>query len=168
MSRLYELTSDLLALQEMLEENVDEQVLIDTLEAVQGEYETKLEAYCKVIKNLEADMEALKAEAKRLTDKRKVLENNVDRLKKAMFDSMKATGTDKVKGQLFSVSIQRNGGVVPIIYDKDNKKITANLPDELVEVVETPKLDVIREWLESGNAVEGFTLGERGESLRIR
>lgn len=166
--RLYELTSDLLVLQEMLEEAVDDQCLLDTLEGVQGEYEIKLESYCKVIKNLEADMEALKAEAKRLTDKRKVLENNVDRLKKAMFDSMKLTGTDKVKGQLFTVAIQRNGGKLPVIYDKDDKAITATLPDQLVNIVETPDLEAIRELLEAGKVVEGFTLGERGESLRIK
>lgn len=166
--KLYELTSDLLVLQEMLEEVVDDQCLLDTLEGVQGEYETKLESYCKVIKNLEADMEALKAEAKRLTDKRKVLENNVDRLKKTMFDSMKLTGTDKVKGQLFTVAIQKNGGKLPVIYDKDDKDITANLPDLLVNVVETPDLEAIREVLEAGKVVEGFTLGERGESLRIK
>ena len=168
MSRLYELTSDLLVLQEMLEDTVDDQVLLDTLDAVQGEYEVKLEAYCKVIKNLEADVEALKKEAKKLTEKAKVLENNRDRLKKAMFDSMKATKTAKVKGTLFTVAIQRNGGVAPINYDKDNKKITANLPDELVNIVETPNLEAIRELLEAGKAVEGFTLGERGESLRIK
>ena len=168
MSRLYELTADLMTLQEMLEEAVDDQCLLDTLEGVQGEYEIKLEAYCKVIKNLEADMEALKAEAKRLTDKRKVLENNVDRLKKAMYDSMKATGTDKVKGQIFTVAIQRNGGVIPVNYDKNDKNITANLPDQLVNIVETPNLEAIRELLEAGKVVEGFTLGERGESLRIK
>ncbi len=166
MSRLYELTADLMTLQEMLEEAVDDQCLLDTLEGVQGEYEIKLEAYCKVIKNLEVDMDALKAEAKRLTDKRKVLENNVDRLKKAMFDSMKATGTEKVKGQIFTVAIQRNGGKVPVIM-ADNADLSI-LPDQLVKVVESPDLEAIRELLEAGKVVEGFTLGERGESLRIK
>ena len=169
MASLYEVTGSILALQEMLESPLDdEDILKDTLEAVQGEYEVKLEACCKVIKNLEADMEAVKAEAKRLSEKAKMLENNRDRLKKAMFDSMKATNTPKVKGQLFTVAIQRNGGVAPINYDKDNKKITANLPDELVNIVETPNLEAIRELLEAGKVVKGFTLGERGESLRIK
>ena len=166
MSRLYEITNDILALQEMLEDNVDEQVLTDTLEAVQGEYEFKLESYCKVIKNLEADIEALKNEAKRLTDKRKTLENNVERLKRAMFDSMKLTGTDKVKGQIFTVAIQRNGGKLPVIV-ADNVD-TTKLPDNLVVVTRTPSLDSIRELLEAGKVVDGFTLGERGQSLRIK
>ena len=146
--RLYEITGELLALQELLENPLDdEDVLKDTLEAVQGEYEFKLESYCKVIKKLE---------------------NNIDRLKKAMFESMKATNTPKVKGQLFTVAIQKNGGVIPINYDKNDKNITANLPDHLVNIVKTPNLEAIRELLEAGKVVDGFTLGERGESIRIK
>ena len=169
MSSLYEVTGNILTLQELLENPLDdEDVLKDTLEAVQGEYEFKLESYCKVIKNLEADIVGIKAEVDRLSGKRKVLENNIDRLKKAMFESMKATNTPKVKGQLFTVAIQKNGGVIPINYDKNDKNITANLPDHLVNIVKTPNLEAIRELLEAGKVVDGFTLGERGESLRIK
>lgn len=166
MSKLYEITGDLLTLQEMLEEDATDEALADTLEAVQGEYEIKLENYCKVIRNLEADMDALKAEADRLTAKRKTLENNVDRLKRAMFDSMKATKTDKVKGTLFTVAIQKNGGKIPVIVAPETD--TTKLPDELVIVTEKPNLEAIRELLEAGKVVDGFTLGERGESLRIK
>lgn len=168
MASLYEITGDMLQLQSMLEDEIDQDVLKDTLEAVQGEYEIKLEQCCKVIKNLEADIGALKDEANRLLSRSKTLENNVDSLKKAMFESMKATNTPKVKGQVFTVSIQRNGGAIPIIYDKNDKNITSNLPDQLVNIVETPNLKAIRELLEAGKFVEGFTLGERGESLRIK
>lgn len=162
--RLYELTSDLVELQEMLEmDDVDPEVLSDTLEAVQGEYEFKLEAYCKVVKNLEADVVGIKAEVDRLSGKRKVLESNIDRLKKAMFDSMKATNTPKVKGQFFSVAIQKNGGKTPIIVDVD----TSELPDELVTIIEKPNLDAIREVLERGESHLAH-FGERGESLRIK
>lgn len=167
MSRLYELSADLIALQEMLEDSIeDDQVLQDTLEAVQGEYEAKIEAYCKVLKNLEADIEALKAEAERLTDKHKRLKANVERLKKAMFDSMKATGNTKVKTPIFNVTIQKNGGKLPVIVAEGTT--TEHLPDNLVIIKESPALDAIRELLEAGKVVEGFTLGERGESLRIR
>jgi hypothetical protein len=151
----------------MLEsDEFDAEVLADTMEAVDGEYEYKIEQYCKVIKNLEADMDALKNEAKRLSDRRKVLENNVDRLKAAMFDSMKVTGKTKVKGAVFTAAIQKNGGKLPLIVADD--VTTDHLPDQLVIVTEKPNLEAIRELLEAGKVVEGFTLGERGESLRIK
>ena len=164
MSRLYEITGNILALQELLENPLDdEDILKDTLEAVQGEYEAKIESYCKVIRNIEADIEAFKIEDKRLSEKAKMLENNRDRLKKAMFESMKATNTDKVKGQLFTVAIQRNGGKLPVIVDVE----TAYLPKELVKVTESPDLEAIAKLIDSGNTQYAH-YGERGESLRIK
>lgn len=166
MSKLYEITGDLLTLQDMLEDSVEDEVLKDTLEAVQGEYEIKLESYCKVIRNLEADIDALKAEADRLNTKRAVLNANVERLKKAMYDSMKATNTPKIKGQLFTVAIQKNGGKIPVIVSPNAD--TSKLDDALVIYTEKPDLDAIREYLSAGGKLDGFTLGERGESLRIK
>ena len=167
MSRLYEITGNILELQELLESPIDdENILKDTLEAVQGEYEAKIESYCKVIRNIETDIEAFKIEADRLTEKAKMLEANRDRLKKAMFDSMKATNINKVKGQIFTVAIQRNGGKLPVIADENLD--VSKLPDNLVVVTKKPSLDSIRELLEAGKVVEGFKLGERGESLRIK
>ena len=164
MSRLYEITGNILALQELLENPLDdEDILKDTLEAVQGEYEQKIESYCKVIRNIETDIEAFKIEAKRLSEKAKMLEKNKERLKKAMFDSMKATNTKEVKGQIFSVAIQKNGGKLPVIVDVE----TAYLPKELVKVTESPDLEAIAKLIDSGNTQYAH-YGERGESLRIK
>ena len=167
MSSLYEVTGNILALQELLESPLDdENILKDTLEAVQGEYNAKIEGYCKVIRNIEADIEAFKIEADRLSEKAKVLENNRDRLKKAMFDSMKATNTPKIKAGVFNVAIQRNGGKLPVITDENLD--VSKLPDNLVVITKKPSLDSIRELLEAGKVIEVFKLGERGESLIIK
>ena len=164
MSSLYEVTGNILALQELLESPIDdENILKDTLEAVQGEYNAKIEGYCKVIRNIETDIEAFKIEVKRLSEKAKMLENNRDRLKKAIFDSMKATNTPKIKAGVFNVAIQRNGGKLPVIVDVE----TAYLPKELVKVVESPDLEAIAKLIDSGNTQYAH-YGERGESLRIK
>ena len=164
MSSLYEVTGNILALQEMLESPIDdEDILKDTLEAVQGEYEQKIESYCKVIKNIDADIQAIKTEVTRLNEKKKVLENNIDRLKKAMFDSMKATNTTTIKTGVFNVAIQRNGGKLPVIVDVE----TAYLPKDLVKVTESPDLEAIAKLIDSGNTQYAH-YGERGESLRIK
>ena len=164
MAKLYELTADIMQLQDMLENEVeDEQVLLDTLEGVQWEYDFKLEQCAKAVRTLEADMEAIKNEVDRLNNKRKLLNNNIDRLKKYMFDSMKATDTTKVKGTVLTVAIQKNWGKLPVVVYVD----TSELPDDLVKIVESPDLDAIRKELDAGNC-EYAHYGERGESLRIK
>lgn len=164
MANLYVLTENLLLLQELLENPIEgEEVLAETIEAIEGEYEWKIENYCKVIKNLEASAEACKAEADRLTKKRKTIEGNIDRLKNAMYSSMKLTGKTKVKGDLFTVAIQKNGGKLPVIVDVE----VSELPDSLVKVVESPDLEAIYKLLEKGESAYAH-FGERGESLRIR
>lgn len=162
---LYEITNNLLALQELLEsDELDPDVLADTMEAVEGEYEIKLEGYCRVIKNLESTVTAVKNEVDRLNAKRKSLERNIDSLKSRMFDSMKTTGNTKIKGELFTVSIQKNGGKAPIIVDVD----TAELPDNLVRITESPDIDAIRRYIDTVGETPYAHVGERGESLRIK
>lgn len=155
----------MLMIQSLLEsDEYDEQTLADTLEAIEGAYEYKLESYAKIIKNIEADITAIKGEVTRLTDKRKTLENRVDRLKSTMFESMKTTGKTKVKGDIFTVVIQKNGGKAPVIVDVT----TADLPDELVRITEAPDIEAIRDYLDKVGESELAHYGERGESLRIK
>lgn len=162
---LYELTESMLAVQDLLEsDEFDEQTIADTLDAVEGAYEYKMENCCKVIKNLEADIEALKAEAKRLTDKRRRLETNIESLKSRMFDSMKVTGKTKIKGSVFTLAIQKNGGKAPVVLDVDVEE----LPDELVRVKEEADIEAIRDYLENNPECKYAHIGDRGESLRIK
>jgi len=163
---LYNLTGDILKLQNILEtgEVVDAELLADVLADTTADYEEKIENYAKVIKNLSADVDALKAEEKRLTIRRKALENNIDALKGRMFDSMKATGKTKIKGSVFTVSIQANGGKIPVIVDVPTEK----LPDDLVKIEEKPDLDAITAYIEAHPETKLAHFGERGESLRIR
>lgn len=162
---LYELTESMLAVQDLLEsDEYDEETIADTLDAVEGAYEYKMENCCKVIKNLEADIEALKAEAKRLTDKRRTLENNIDRLKAKMFESMKITGKEKIKGSVFTLAIQKNGGKAPVVLDVPVKE----LPDNLVRVKEEADIDAIRRYIDMVGDNQYAHIGDRGESLRIK
>ena len=80
MSSIYELTQDYLQILSMLEDpELDPQTLADTMEGIEGEFEIKAENYAKVIKNLEGDILAIKAEVDRLTSKKRVIENNISR-----------------------------------------------------------------------------------------
>lgn len=165
MSSLYQLTDEYLSLMDMAEEGlVDEAVFSDTLEGLSGEIEVKLDGYGKVLKELEMRSNGLKSEIDRLTDRRKAIETNMDRMKTAMQNAMTLMGRPKIKTDLFSFNIQKNGGLAPLIIDRDDYE---NFPAEFRKVKFEPDSQKIREYLKTGT-LEWARIGERGECLRIR
>lgn len=165
MASLYDITGRALMLLSMADDaDIEEDVLKDTLEGIEGEYDDKIEAYCKVVKNLEADAKAIAEEMKRLQAKRKYLENNIDRMKKTMFDSLKLMEKTSAGGKILKASIQKNGGKAPLVFDVDEEDV----PIEFQKVSVEPNNEVIREALDNGVELNFVHYGERGESLRIK
>lgn len=160
---LYELTDELIQLQEMMSEECEEQALLDTIEAVEGEFDAKIEGYCKVIKNLEADAKALKEESKRLSARQKSIENNISRMKNAMQTALTQTGR-KEAGGLLKAKIQKNGGMLPLILSEAPER----LPEAFRRVSYEADNEAIRKALDEGQELDFAEYGERGESLRIK
>ena len=164
MSNIYELAQDYLIISEMMENpELDPEFLADTMEAVEGALEIKAENYAKVMKNLEGDVAALKAEETRLSEKRKAIENNIKNMKVALQSMMTITGKTKFKTNLFSFGIQKNAPSVVIDTDINN------LPTEFLKFRE-PEVDKtkLKEALKNGEDLEGFAHLEQTSSLRIR
>jgi phosphotransferase system IIB component len=158
---LYELTAVYQRLQNQIENGED---VDGILEVIGDELETKADGYARVIRNMEAQMSAFEAEEKRIEENRKRLKAGIERLKQNLFDSMKATGKEKFKTELFSYSIQKNGGALPVIVDVPTEK----LPDDLVQITEKPDLKAIAKYIEETGDLSYAHFGERGESLRIK
>lgn len=162
MSNLYQLTNNYEQVLNMLcQEDVDEQMIQDTLESIEGEIEDKADNYAKIIIELESKMNARKAEAKRLNESAKVLENRIKSLKNNLFNSMKAINKPKFSTDLFNFSIVRNGGKQPLA-------ITDIVPEEFKKTILEDDIDKIRDFLEAGNKLPFAHLEERSESLRIK
>ena len=162
MSNLYELKENWKQVADMLyEEEVDEQCVLDTLEAIEGEIEDKADNYAMIIKNLLASAEAKETEAKKMAEKANAEKNRAKLLKQNLYEIMKETGKTKFKTDLFSFSIQKNGGLAPLWVDEDITKI----PDEYLK--KEPDNTKIRELLKE-ETVEWAKLEERGEGVRIR
>lgn len=162
MSNLYQLTNNYETVLNMLyDEDADEQMILDTLEAIEGEIEDKADNYAKIIKELEAKQNARQEEAKRLTESAKVLKNRVKALKSNLFNSMKATGKTKFATDLFSFNIAKNGG-------KQTLTIDGEVPEEYTKAVIENDTDKIRQALENGEKLTFAHLEPRGESLRIK
>lgn len=166
---LYELTGDMLALKEMLEDpGTDVQLIMDTIEAVEGQIEAKVDGYGAVIRELEAEAKALKEEAARMKERQAVIENRNKYLKLAIFNVLKAMGKTKVDGTIFHFSIQKNGGTLPVMLDVPEDQI----PEVFQKITRTVDTKAVAEYLkaesEEGRLVEWAHFGERGESLRLK
>ena len=162
MSNLYQLTNNYETVLNMLyDEEVDEQMILDTLEGIEGEIEDKADGYAKIIKELETKKNARKEEAKRLTESAKVFENRVNTLKQNLFNTMKSTGKTKFATDLFTFNIAKNSGKQPLTIDGD-------VPKEYTKTVFENDTEKIRADLEAGKKLPFAHLEPRGESLRIK
>ncbi|MGN1300546.1 MAG: siphovirus Gp157 family protein [Clostridia bacterium] len=162
MSNLYQLTNNYETVLNMLyEEDVDEQMILDTLEGIEGEIEDKADNYAKIIKELESKRDSRKAEAKRLSDSATVFDNRIKALKNNLYNAMKTTGKTKFATDLFSFNIARNGG-------KQSLTIDGEVPEEYTKTTVENDTDKIRQALEEGKELAFAHLEPRGESLRIR
>ena len=162
---LYELTSEYLDLLAMLEDpDVDEELINDTLEALGGELEVKADGYARVMRQMDADAKAIKAEEERLANRRKSLENRSAALKSRLQQMMEITGKVKFKTELFSFGIQKNPAAVVM-----DEQYIENIP-ECYLIIQEPKIDKqkIKEDLKAGLDLEGIAHLEQSESLRIR
>lgn len=170
MSTLYELTGEMLELYLMADDSEAEedmmQCIADSLEGVEYEFDLKVEKYAAVIRNLESDVKAIKEEEQRLAARRRTIERNIDRLKSALMESMKAVGKVKAGGSIFTVAITKNGGKAPLVLKEG---FTAeDIPDKFRKVTIDFDKDAIRTAIESGEDLYFANIGERGESIRIK
>lgn len=170
---LFEITGRMVELMDLIddpESEVDEQALIDSWEAVEGEFNVKVESWLKVIRNKEADIKSRKELADELTKKNKRDENTIKRMKDTLLRVMQLTGTKKAGTEILSASVRANGGSLPILYADGIKEDPLQLPKEYVLGVTTykPNTEKIREALDAGIQIPGVAYGERGEYLAIK
>ena len=155
---LYTLTDNYLHVLELAENGDD---LTDTLEALEDAIEDKAENTAKVIKQLEANADMLANEIKRLSERKTTAENNAKRLKVYLQEQLEKVGTDKIKGEIFTVAIQNNPQSVDVL---DEQLIPA---DYFIQ--QAPKLDrkELLMHLKAGETIPGVVV-KQSRSLRIR
>ena len=161
MSSLYKLNQDYQELLNMLyQDDVDEQMILDTLESLEGDIEDKADNYAKIIRELEAKRDTRETEAKRLTDSAAILDNRIKYLKQNLFNTMKQTGKTKFTTDLFTFRIQKNGGQRALTIDGD-------VPTEYTKTIVENDTDKIRQALKEGKELDFAHLEPQSESLRI-
>ncbi|GED17215.1 siphovirus Gp157 family protein [Aneurinibacillus migulanus] len=158
--KLYELTDAYQNLLEVMEDEERGVNLTDALESIEEAIDNKVENIAKLIKTMDAQVKALKEEETRLADRRKMLEAQMDGLKRYTLSTLEQAGLTKVKGTIFTVGIRNNRPSVVV----DESK----LPVEFL-IPQPPKPDKQRlyELLKDGQVIAGARL-ETSHSLSIR
>ena len=156
------------AIEDILEDgfSVDEEtgeILFDEsdLNALNAEISEKIENVACYIKNLTADISALKEEERNLNTRRKQKERKIDSLKGYINYAMELSGRKSLESPRCKVSFRKSSSVeVPDINALDKDYIT-----KTIEI--KPNKVAIKEALKEGKTVEGAEIVER-QNLQIK
>ena len=155
MATLFEIVDDMQELYEMATDpEVDPEVFQDTLEGLKGMLEVKACGYVNVIKQLDMEAKQAKEVAQMFTDKAKVRENNIKRMKDVLKMAMDSTEKKSMAAGAFTIKLQKNGGLQPLVIDGE-------VPQNMTKVIVEPDGTKIREFLKD-NTCEWAHLEPRG------
>jgi prophage DNA circulation protein len=163
---LYELTEAYQKLQDYADAvaedpalEAERQALIDS---VDEQIDAKLTSIARVLRNYDAEIEALREEERRLAKKRRARENAAAWLKRYAKQQMEQAGKRKISDGVLTVALQKNPARLKLNIDE------AMVPDEYL-LPQPPKVDKrgIADALKSGEAIEWAELVQ-DESVRVR
>lgn len=159
---LYELEGNLLHVVELANsaKPEDQQLFADTIESLQDSIADKAIDYGKVINQLVADKKQLTDKISHDQDRKRILSNNISRLKLALQHGMETAGKDKIKDIDLSIWIQNNPVSVAVTDDK-------LIPGEFTEVEKKLNKTAIKRALNEGEEVPGAKLVQT-RSIRIK
>ena len=116
------------------------------------------------VRNVELTIDAMKNEEKRLSDKRKVLENTLTRYKQYVKDCMENNGITKIETGLGNLSIAKSPISVEIINEDE-------IPSEYKTEVVTVKVDkkkIADDFKSTGEIINGVIVHTDNTNLRIK
>ncbi|EGQ2901603.1 TPA: siphovirus Gp157 family protein [Staphylococcus pseudintermedius] len=161
MTTLFNLTDAYQQVYDLIAEQGDETVLIETLQSINDALEEKADGYVAVIKTLEADNVAIDEEIKRLRQRKTSNQNGISRLKESLQFSMESTGKEKFKTALNSYSIANNPPSLDVVEE-------SLIPKEywLSQAPKLNKKDLLKD-IKNGADIKGVEV-KQTRSLRVR
>lgn len=128
------------------------QATIDELLDLKGDLTDKLINYGKFIKNTQSDIDGLDSEIKRLTAKKRALQNRTDILKENMRVAMLANDIDKIDDPIMPIRLQNSPQSLQLSVPADQ------LPSAFQNVEISVKTAPLKKALADGMKIHGATL----------
>jgi hypothetical protein len=162
---LYILTGDYLAISnKLLESDLDEQTIRDTLEGAAGELEEKAVNVAMFVRNLESSAEQIKQARQQMDARCKVIEAKADSIKRYLKDNMQRSGITKIESPYFALTLKKNP---PSVIIDDPAAIPADYMVIHPAPQPSPDKKMIAQAIKDGLAIPGAHV-EQGDRLDIK
>lgn len=164
--KLYEIANDYLALLQAIDEGeIPEEAIADTLEAIEGEIEVKADNLACLLKTLDAEAAAIKAEEKALAERRKQKEKAGERIKSYLSDVLQRLSIDKLETARNKITFRKSDSVVVndnfILWARENRADLLNFSEP------TANKTAIKAALKEGAEIEGAYI-ESKQNIQIK
>lgn len=148
---------------DLMTEGFDLEMIADTLEGIEGEFESKVEQLLSVIKNKQYHSAMLKAESDKLAERSKHADNEVERIKAYISECMGKLEKKTINAGLHSITVRTGSKSIEV----ENADL---IPDEFVTYDTVSKIDKneIKKRLSAGESIAGVTLKTGKSSLIIK
>lgn len=162
---LYVIANEYQAMVEkLINSELDEQTIADTIESASGELEAKATNVAMFIRNLEASAEQIKLAEKAMSERRKAIESKAESVKRYLFDNMRRVGISKIECPYFAMTIKKNP---PSVIIDDANLIPSQYMVTPPSPPPSPDKAAIKAALQAGEMVAGAHI-EQGERLEIK
>ena len=142
------------------EEITDPETIADTLESIDAAFDDKAENIACLFKSLQAEIECIKTEAKKLTERAGYKERICERLKDYLSTNMQIVGKDKMETARCKLSFRKSESVN--ITDGDALLLSCSINglNELAQTVSTVKFDKvgIKKAIKGGASLDGVEI----------
>lgn len=166
--KLYELAGDYRELMDKLESGeIPEELLSDTLEGIRGAIEEKADGIACMLKALEADAAAIKAEEDKLSERRKSKERVYDRMRAYLSDMLLHAGVTNVETPRSQIRFRKSEAVI-VDHEADFIRWAEENRDDFLNYKE-PSINktAVKKALLAGEEIVGARIETR-QNLQVR
>ena len=157
---LYEISSQFTDL--LYNEELTDDEIVEQLQKLQLDVEKKVSDGIAVIQELKGTADVMKSEIDRLTQRKKAIENRIERIKNYYLSELSAMDKKKIVTARGTMTIAKCGGKKPMRIDDENL-----IPQDFKVIRYEVDKEKVRTALESGTDISGVHLEERGTYLKI-
>lgn len=149
---------------QLAELDLPDEVVTDTLEAMEGDIQVKAANVAMFLRQLEHTAEGIKAAEKQMAERRKSIERRAQRITEYLLANMQACGIKKVEHPMLSISVRQNPARVDVF---DAAQVPASFMRQPEPPPAEPDKAAIKAELQAGRDVPGCRL-VNGQSLSIK